>query len=111
MDVGTAPYSSRPDFYFSPLKLYEYMAAGLAVAASKLGQIAEVIEDGIDGLLCQPDDAAALATALLNLRADPALRRRLASAARQKVLRHNSWDAIALRILSFARTLAMEARA
>ncbi|MGH9147564.1 MAG: glycosyltransferase, partial [Vicinamibacterales bacterium] len=37
MDVGTAPYSNRPDFYFSPLKVYEYMAAGLAVVASDLG--------------------------------------------------------------------------
>ncbi|RPH62698.1 MAG: glycosyltransferase family 1 protein, partial [Acidobacteria bacterium] len=109
MDVGIAPYVNRPDFYFSPLKVYEYMAAGLAVVASDLGQIAELIEHGVDGLLCPPDDPVAWTTALLQLRANPDVRVRLGAAARQKVLLHHNWDAIAVRILDLAKASVMEA--
>lgn len=102
MDIGVAPYSGRPDFYFSPMKLYEYMAAGLPVVASDIGQTAEVIEHEGDGLLCRPDDPVACAASLLRLLADPSLCVRLGAAARQKVLQHHSWDAIAGRILDLA---------
>jgi glycosyltransferase involved in cell wall biosynthesis len=60
MDVATAPYPDQPGFYFSPLKVYEYMAAGRAVAASRIGQIEQVLRHGEDGLLCPPGDAALL---------------------------------------------------
>src|SRR5262249_36909852 len=37
MDVAVAPYPPLENFYFSPLKVYEYMAAGLPVVASRIG--------------------------------------------------------------------------
>ncbi len=37
MDVAVAPYPNLPQFYFSPLKVYEYMAGGLPVVASRIG--------------------------------------------------------------------------
>src|SRR5262249_24948202 len=49
MDVGLAPYLPQANFYFSPLKLYEYMAAGLCVIASGAGEIARVIHDESNG--------------------------------------------------------------
>jgi glycosyltransferase involved in cell wall biosynthesis len=102
MDVGVAPYLGGADFYFSPMKVYEYMAAGLPVVASDIGQIGEVITDGEEGLLCRPGDASALTAALLRLRADPSLRARLGRSARRKMLRYHNWDAIAARILALA---------
>ena len=99
IDVAVAPYPPLPHFYFSPLKIYEYMAAGLAVIASRSGQIPQLLEDGLSGLLYRPGDAGELAAALERLRRDPELRRRLGRAARAKVLRGYTWDRVARRIL------------
>jgi glycosyltransferase involved in cell wall biosynthesis len=60
----------------------EGMAAGLAVIAADAGGPAEVVTDGVDGLLCPPGDVDALAAALRRLAADPAFRHQLGSAAR-----------------------------
>src|SRR5262249_3886498 len=81
-DVALAPYA-RPGhpFYFSPLKLFEYMACAAPVVAAALGQIAEVVRDGETGLLVPPGDAAALAAACDRLLADAALGRRPGRAA------------------------------
>jgi glycosyltransferase involved in cell wall biosynthesis len=103
MDVAVAPYPDLPHFYFSPLKVYEYMAAGLPVVASRVGQLAGLIRPGGNGLLCPPGDAAALAEALALLRQRPVLRRRLGEAARADVLREHTWDAVARRVLGLAR--------
>lgn len=103
IDVAVAPYPRLPNFYFSPLKIYEYMAAGLAVVASRTGQIAKLLEDGVTGLLCEPGDERALVEALDRLRREPELRTRLGRAARTAVLRGHTWDAIAERILEFGR--------
>jgi glycosyltransferase involved in cell wall biosynthesis len=62
----------------------EGMAAGLAVVAADAGGPAEVVEDGVDGVLCPPGDVDALALALQRLAADPDLRRRLGDAARER---------------------------
>lgn len=90
MDVATAPYPASENSYFSPLKLYEYLAVGRPVVASALGQAAEVIRDGVNGLLTPPGDPRALADALLALRADPERAARLARAAAEEGARH-SW--------------------
>ena len=103
MDVAVAPYPALDDFYFSPLKVYEYMAAGLAVIASRIGQIDGLIVDEGNGLLCPPGDAGALAAALERLHADEALRLRLGEAARSTVLREHTWDGVAERILHLAQ--------
>jgi len=103
MDVCVAPYPRLARFYFSPLKVYEYMAAGLPVIASKVGQLAELIEDGVNGLLYPPNNPSALATALDRLRCAPEVRARLGRAARATVLRDHTWSAVVQQILSLAR--------
>lgn len=68
------------------LVVLEGMAAGLAVVASAEGGPAEILRDGVDGLLTAPRDAHALAEAIEALRADPARRAALAASARQRAL-------------------------
>jgi glycosyltransferase involved in cell wall biosynthesis len=99
MDVAVAPYLPEETFYFSPLKVYEYMAAGLPVVASGLGQLVDLAEDGRCAILCAPGDAGAFAEALAVLREDPNLRQRLSRAAREKVLRESTWEMVVERLL------------
>ncbi|HHU39847.1 MAG TPA: glycosyltransferase family 4 protein, partial [Propionibacterium sp.] len=73
--IGVAPYPATTDTadqYFSPLKIYEYLAAGLPVVASAVGQVPGIVADGVTGRLVPPSEAAALAAALDDLAADPA---------------------------------------
>lgn len=74
--------------------LLEAMAAGCPVIASRVGGTPELVEDGQTGLLFPAGDAGALAAALTRL-ADPALRARLADAARRHVTRHHTRAALA----------------
>jgi colanic acid/amylovoran biosynthesis glycosyltransferase len=70
-----------------PVTLMEAMASGIPVVASRLGGIPELISDEQTGLLVAPGDPAGLADALGRLQASPELRRRLAEAGRERVLR------------------------
>ncbi len=67
-----------------PVAWIEGMAMGACVVASSLGPGPEVIDHGVDGLLADPRDAAALADALTTALTDPALRARLGAAARER---------------------------
>lgn len=102
MDVAVAPYPALNRFYFSPLKVYEYMAAAVPVVASGIGQLRDLIQSGINGILVPPGDPAALSQALENLLTDPELRGRLGRAARQTVLAQYTWDAVVQKILGLA---------
>lgn len=98
MDVAVAPYPARDGFYFSPLKVLEYLAAGVPVVASAVGEVPALVEHGRTGLLVEPGDATALAQALWMLRADERLRDRLAAAAPTAV-RGRTWDDVVATIL------------
>jgi len=105
MDIAVAP-GVRDDFYFSPLKLYEYMAAGCAVVAGGVGQPLELIDDGRNGRLFAAGDAAALRKVLEELVAEPETRKRLGKAARECIERDHTWERNAERVLAVARELA-----
>jgi len=101
MDVALAPYLPQDTFYFSPLKLFEYMAAGLCIIASRAGQISEVIEHRRNGLLTMPGHADDLARAMVEAGRYPALRDRLGAEARESVS-NRGWDSVATRITELA---------
>lgn len=99
-DVCAMPHPFNPQFayYTSPLKLFEYMAAGKAIVASDLPAWADVVENEQDALLVPPSDSQALAEAIQRLKDAPDLRERLGQAAREKVMQHYTWAARALLI-------------
>jgi glycosyltransferase involved in cell wall biosynthesis len=76
------------------------MAGGAAVVASHISGIPELVNDGVDGLLVPPRDAAALAEALARLQRDPELRRRLAEAGRRRVTQDYDLDRNTARLLA-----------
>jgi glycosyltransferase involved in cell wall biosynthesis len=75
--------------------LLDAMAAGLAVVATDAGGNADVIEDGVCGLLVPPRDSNALAEAMLRLLNDAYLRDQLGTAARLKIRQTYSIEAVA----------------
>jgi predicted glycosyltransferase/glycosyltransferase involved in cell wall biosynthesis len=103
MDVSVAPYPDLDDFYFSPLKIYEYMAAGLPVIASRIGDLPELIKDGINGFLVPPGDSISLAAVLSKLKSDRDLRLAVGSRARTTVFQSHTWDNNVRRILDLSR--------
>jgi glycosyltransferase involved in cell wall biosynthesis len=102
-DVAIAPYPPMDDFYFSPLKVYEYLGAGLPVVASRVGGLADVLDHGRIGVLVEPGDAAVLAAAVADLRADPARREALGRAARLRAVARHDWSSVVCSALSLAR--------
>ena len=84
--LATAPTASGKR-EGSPTVLMEAMACGLPVVSCHAGGIPEIVDDGETGILVAPRDAVALADALQRLGGDPALRRRLGRAGREKCVR------------------------
>ena len=76
----------RLGFYWSPLKVFEYMASGLPVVTIPRPPLTEIARDGMEGLVFREADATALAEALVRLADDPALRSRLGASGRARVV-------------------------
>jgi glycosyltransferase involved in cell wall biosynthesis len=92
IDVAVAPYPPMADFYFSALKIFEYMAAGKPIVASRIGQINDILEDGKTGILVPPGDIAALVDAFLILSLDKELRSTLGRNARIEAELKHTWE-------------------
>lgn len=108
MDVALAPYPNDLSrrgcgFYYSPLKIFEYMAMSRAIIAPPLGQIEELIVDGESGRLIPSEDIPAMRDEILRMFADNEYRQRLGANARQRVETHYTWKANALKVRSLCR--------
>ncbi len=90
-DVLTAPYPDIPGFYFSALKIFEYMAAGKAIVASEIGQISQILTHEKTALIVPPGDIRALANALTRLLKDKKLRNELGRTALLEARTMHTW--------------------
>src|SRR5690606_3273081 len=99
VDVAVAPYPPLDTFHFSPLKLFEYMAAGKAVVATRYPEIEDAVTHQVSGLLVEPGDLASLVDSLALLAADPALRGALGERARRSVIENHTWSAKAATVV------------
>ncbi|WP_424017695.1 glycosyltransferase family 4 protein [Halorientalis pallida] len=91
-DCAVSPLPPLDGFEVSsPAKIYEYLALGLPVVATDITAHRNILADGDDALLVDPEDPTAMADAIERLATDDAFRERLATAARQHALDH-SWE-------------------
>lgn len=110
-DVALAPYSQLDHFfYYSPLKIFEYMACGIPMVAAGLGQISEVVQDGLTGLLYPPGSLDRLTEACERLLTDLELRKKMGEAAAKEVERCYTWDHNARRVAELTQPLIRNQR-
>jgi glycosyltransferase involved in cell wall biosynthesis len=105
--VAVAPFNPAKDpltrkygFFYSPLKLFEYMACGKPVVSTSVGNICKIIEHGKTGLLVPPANPEALADAIELLIKDRELASKLGMRARQEVIEKYSWKGVANKIFT-----------
>lgn len=98
--IGIVPHPPDAPDYFSPLKLFEYLAAGLAVVAADLPGVVDVT--GGAAVLVPPGNVRALAGAVAGLAADPERRTALGAAGRAAVFERHTWADRARSILWLA---------
>lgn len=99
------PLADGSDFFGSPTKLFEYMAMGKGIVASRLGQIGDVLVDEETALLVEPGNVSELMEAILKLARFPALRERLGAAARAAAIARHTWKGNAQRVIDAYRNL------
>ncbi len=102
MDITVAPYKPQENFYYSPIKIFEYMIMGKPVVAGKIGQVEEVIVDGETGVLFEPGNIEQLEAALAKLFGDATLCRRLGENAKAWVQKERTWDNNARQVIEMA---------
>jgi glycosyltransferase involved in cell wall biosynthesis len=102
-DAGLAPYAPVQRFWFSPLKVLEYMAAGTCPVVSDVGDARQTLGGGERGVLVPAADAGALASAIRGLASDREHARRLGRRAREWVRGHRDWSLNAARALAALR--------
>jgi glycosyltransferase involved in cell wall biosynthesis len=91
-EIGIVPHHAREAWNTTiPNKLFDYMAAGLAVVSSDAQPPARILRETGAGLLFRSGDAKSLADALLRLR-DPAIRRELGGAGREAIDKMYNWE-------------------
>jgi glycosyltransferase involved in cell wall biosynthesis len=101
MDVVIYPLptaSFTQGFYGSALKIFEYMAMGKVVITSPLGQMKELIDDGLSGFLIPAEDLDQIVDCITKVRADAALRERMEKQARNTVLTRYTWRVNAIKV-------------
>jgi glycosyltransferase involved in cell wall biosynthesis len=101
-DILASPHVPLADgsaFFGSPTKLFEYMAMGKGIVASRLGQIGDVLENEKTALLVEPGNVLELSNAIQRLAGSRELRERLGESARITAIDRHTWTHNAARVL------------
>ncbi|MCI0730663.1 MAG: glycosyltransferase family 4 protein [Chloroflexi bacterium] len=107
--VPSAPIPASRGGTGTPLKLFEYMAAGKAIVATALNQASDVIRDGQNGLLVEVGDVNGFAEGMLRLLNDPVERGRLGQNARRRAVEQYSWEEYTRRLEEVYRNVLANA--
>jgi glycosyltransferase involved in cell wall biosynthesis len=99
MDAALAPYPADAPTYFSPIKIFEYMASGTPIVASRIGQVGDVLAHRRTALLHRPGGIAEMVACIDELRRRPALGAKLATAARKALVGTYTWKKNAARVV------------
>jgi glycosyltransferase involved in cell wall biosynthesis len=102
------PLEDGSDFFGSPTKLFEYMAMGKGIVASRLGQIGNVLTHEETALLVEPGNVKELIAATIRLANSTELRARLGAAARRAAVERHTWKQNAQRVIDEYRALATQ---
>ena len=104
------PLEDGSDFFGSPTKLFEYMAMGKAIVASRLGQIGNVLAHEETALLVEPANVQELSAAITRLAENSELRARLGAAVRHAAVERHTWKQNAQRVIEAYRELTSQNR-
>lgn len=100
-DIAVSPFDSYfPGHGGTPMKLFEYMAAGKPIVATNVSQVNAVIKNGYNGLLIEPGDELSFTDAIIHLAENPNERKRLGENAKREAIRYHSWGHYAERLES-----------
>jgi glycosyltransferase involved in cell wall biosynthesis len=102
-DVLVSPHEDMEDgspFFGSPTKIFEYMAMGKGIVASRVGQLGEILENGVNAILVEQKNPKALADGIVTLVREPELRTAIGRQAREKVLTQFTWEQNFRRVVS-----------
>lgn len=100
VSLGVGRYDTAR--WMSPMKMFEYMAAGVAIVSSDLPVLREVLSHEVNALLVAPDDVEAWGKAIDRLLSDTALSRRLATTAHAQYERQHTWQHRARALLAMS---------
>jgi glycosyltransferase involved in cell wall biosynthesis len=104
-DFALMTYPDMKGFYFSPLKMFEYLSMGIPVITTNVGQIAEIIKPGETGLLVYPPTAEDFVHAVVDANGDTAGAGAMRKRCRDMAVRQHSWTENARQVLTVCQDL------
>lgn len=102
------PLFTKYDYFYSPIKVHEYKACGKPVVASDIGNLRRIVRDGVNGLLVNEKDPAAIAHAIQHLLENQKLYARISRRNRDDIEEIYNWETINQQILDRVQALSTQ---
>jgi glycosyltransferase involved in cell wall biosynthesis len=102
MDIAVSPHATP---YASPMKILEYMAMGKVVVAPDMENIRDIITNGWDGILFEPENVTVLSSCLTQLSTHPETRQQLSQSARETIEKGRTWQHNAKRVIEIVQSI------